>query len=377
MDVEGAPSADVTEGWAEPLWGVWGPTAGPSPASYPGWVPPVWPPAGALAVVEVPAAIVVAKPPAKDPVEPARAFLAAYTAPTSRRTARQSLDRLALLWELPGWESVPWGRLRAKHTTAVRALVGSQLESGAWGPETAKLTLGMLRGCLAMARRLGHMTYEEYADAIDWPKVRGRALPRGRALSVEEIVQLWRYIDDELPGAYASLVRAVFAVGLGGGLRRDEMARLTLGSLSNDERHLHVIGKGRRERVQRLPEWAADALGVWLTDRPRLEVKTDALFVPISRDGRVRDIPYTGYGLFDLIVSNADAAGLAKLSPHDLRRTFATKLLASKKVSIVQQLMGHADAATTLKYDRTPKEEADAAVDQVLGEGWGPKMGAV
>jgi integrase len=78
------------------------------------------------------------------------------------------------------------------------------------------------------------------------------------------------------------------------------------------------------------------------------------LFCPINRAGLLsKDRHLSGEAIRQILRRRAQAAGLADISPHDLRRTFAGDLLdAGVDLAVVQTLMGHASPVTTAKYDR-------------------------
>ena len=112
---------------------------------------------------------------------------------------------------------------------------------------------------------------------------------------------------------------------------------------------LHARGKGSRERVVRSGKAAIEAARDLHGARPAgpaawpLEAK---LFV------NFRGEPLTRQGLYKIVRRHATTAGLAdRMSPHTLRHTFATHLLAGGcDLRSVQEMLGHADVATTQVY---------------------------
>jgi len=112
------------------------------------------------------------------------------------------------------------------------------------------------------------------------------------------------------------------------------------------------IGKGDKERLVLLGTRAREALDEYLRkDRPRLVVRrpeTPVVFV--SRTGR----PLSRIGLWAVVKQHALAAGLpVSVSPHTLRHSFATHMLAGgADLRVVQEMLGHASIATTQIYTR-------------------------
>jgi site-specific recombinase XerD len=313
----------------------------------------------------------LAVPTVRDPAEPAKVYVASLSTPKSRSTAVEALRRLAPIFGFDGWEAIPWSQVTARETEMARAVVSEKFR-----PATARLTLSILKGVLRYAFKLGHMSAEQYQRASMLKPIRGETLTKGRAMADAEVAKLWKYIDDEMPGALADMVRAIFAVALGGGLRREEITKLMTEHVSPGAEKLMVSGKGRKERIQQLPKWASEVVFRWLFARSKLRLKTDALFVPIALDGRVTDRPMSELGVWRTVVRVTRAAGIDAISTHDLRRTFATQMLRKERTPIVQKLMGHTNASTTLRYDRSAQEEADRAVKRGLDE-WDPKAARV
>jgi integrase len=152
------------------------------------------------------------------------------------------------------------------------------------------------------------------------------------------------------------------------GCRRAELGGLSLADYDPGARSLRVRGKRDKERMVYL---TADAIGLverWLAVRGPAP---GALFSPISRSGRVRardgrPVGLTGQGIADILARRLGAAGAARRTAHDFRRTFIGELLdAGVDLATAQALVGHSSPATTARYDRRPERTRRDAVDRL------------
>jgi integrase/recombinase XerD len=135
------------------------------------------------------------------------------------------------------------------------------------------------------------------------------------------------------------------------GCRASEVASLRLGDLDLPGATLRCVGKGDKQRVVPLGTRALAALGAYLADRLGLlrnAPATDAVF--LTRRGR----PLSRVALWRVVKLAARAAGLPdRVSPHTLRHSFATHMLAGgADLRVVQELLGHASIGTTQIYTR-------------------------
>ncbi len=133
------------------------------------------------------------------------------------------------------------------------------------------------------------------------------------------------------------------------GIRVTELVDLDSDSVHPQRRELRCIGKGNRERIVPLGEMAVNALERYvLRSRPRLlgSSRNRALFLN-HRGGRL-----SRQGVWRIVSRRAVEAGISKkVSPHVLRHSFATHLLENgADLRAVQELLGHADIATTQIY---------------------------
>jgi len=185
-----------------------------------------------------------------------------------------------------------------------------------------------------------------------------------------DVPQRWRKLPDTLHvGQVESLLaaptpdepfqlrdRAMLELLYAAGLRVSELAGLRLADLNLEIGYLRCLGKGNRERVCPVGRAAIAAISEYLADlRPRLAVRHprgEAVF--LTRAGR----PMDRTNIWRMVKHYSVKAGLPRpISPHVLRHCFATHLLQNgADLRIVQELLGHADVATTQIYthvDRT------------------------
>jgi integrase/recombinase XerD len=178
-----------------------------------------------------------------------------------------------------------------------------------------------------------------------------RALPH--PLGVEEVRRLVEAPDPSTPTGLRD--RAILEVLYGSGLRVSELTSLDVDDLDLDDGFVRVVGKGGKEREVPMGRHARAATRAYLTrGRPSLAGPRSrgAVFLN-TRGGRL-----TRQSCAKLLATYAAAVGLGRrVSPHDLRHSFATHLLeGGADVRVVQELLGHASVATTQIYTLVTKE---------------------
>ena len=218
------------------------------------------------------------------------------------------------------------------------------------GNGTAKCsaaTINRKAACLRSFFR--HLRREELIDedptASLRPPTRSRKLPQ--VLSHSEITNLLAQPRGNEPPALRD--RALLEVMYGCGLRASEVVGLDVTDVDIDRSFVRPHGKGSKERIVPLGRQAAAAIRRYLgAGRPKLvdSGREAKLFVNQRGGGLTRQ------GLYKIIRRHARTAGLdGKMSPHTLRHTFATHLLAGGcDLRSVQEMLGHADVATTQLY---------------------------
>ena len=176
------------------------------------------------------------------------------------------------------------------------------------------------------------------------PRARGR-LPK--VLSRDEVNRLLGQPSGTSPGALRD--RALLETMYACGLRASEAIELNLRDVDIEAAVLVARGKGSKERIVPIGSKATDTLRAYLdAGRPAL--------VGIGVEPHVfvnlRGTALSRQGLYKIVKRHARAAGLEQsMSPHTLRHTFATHLLAGGcDLRSLQEMLGHADIGTTQIY---------------------------
>lgn len=289
---------------------------------------------------------------------PAAVYLA-QLATRSRRAQRSALDQVAQLLGYADALACPWAALRYQHTAALRAQLAER-----YAPATANRMLAALRRVLQEAWRLGLMSAEDYRRAADLTVIKAEALPAGRALALDEVAALLEACAaDATPAGVRDA--ALIAVLVSTGARRSEAVALELRDYEIAAGALKIrSGKGRKDRIVYVTGGAATTLADWLTLRGSAPGR---LFTATTKGGHATLRGMTDQAVRLILQRRAAQAGVADFTPHDLRRTNITELLdAGADIATVQRLAGHADPATTARYDRrgeAAKKEAAARLD--------------
>ena len=200
---------------------------------------------------------------------------------------------------------------------------------------------------------------------LNGPK-RGKSLPK--VLSIREVDRLLasaaegienegRRFQDRLSAARMS---ALLELAYASGLRVSELVSLPRSAAQAGREFLMVRGKGRKERLVPLTEKAKQAMSTYLGLLDTVHAKAPFLFPAATGTG------YLARQVFARDLKRvAAAAGISseRVSPHVLRHAFASHLLQNgADLRIVQQLLGHADIATTQIYTHVLGERAKAMV---------------
>ena len=230
----------------------------------------------------------------------------------------------------------------------------AELATGNGRPPCSASTIHRKAACLRSFYK--HLRREELIDddptaALSAPR-RTKKLPH--VLNYAEVQKLLAAPRGDEPTV--SRDRAMLEVMYACGLRASETIGLELSDLDLRQGFLRARGKGSKERIVPLGRQAIAAVSGYLrSGRPKLvgERTEPKLFV------NFRGGPLTRQGLYKIVQRHARAAGLAeRMSPHTLRHSFATHLLAGGcDLRAVQEMLGHADISTTQVYTHLSGEQ--------------------
>ncbi len=190
-----------------------------------------------------------------------------------------------------------------------------------------------LRDLRAFTRWLNDEELLDRAVKVPMPRLPKRLFP---ILSDEELQRVWTSRDMTGRSGLALRNRALLGLMLDTGLRREEVASLTLQSLDRPNCLLTVIGKGNKERRVPFSNGVARLLEEWISRRG-------------PEDGPLFWL--TGAGVRTVFRKIQVELGLEHFHPHQLRHQAATMMVRSNvDLESVRRILGHTDISTTSRY---------------------------
>ncbi len=214
---------------------------------------------------------------------------------------------------------------------------------------TIRRNVSALRTWFRVLLAEGLVTHDP-TERLETP-TRWRTLPE--VLTVEEVLRLLAAPGLDEPLAFRD--RAMLELAYGAGLRVSEWITLAVRDVLLEESLVRVLGKGSKERLVPIGRSAIGALAVYLRElRPVLERGEGQGILFLN----ARGAPLTRMGAWKILRKYVLMAGIERaVSPHTLRHSFATHLLeGGADLRAVQEMLGHADIATTQLYTHIDRE---------------------
>jgi integrase/recombinase XerD len=249
--------------------------------------------------------------------------------------------------------------LGSRHVDATAATAAdvseflADLAAGNGRPPCSSSTIHRKAACLRSFYR--HLRREEIVDedptaTLSAPR-KSQRLPQ--VLNYSEVKRLLAQPKGTEPTSVRD--RAMLEVMYGCGLRASETIGLQVSDVELSHGLVRARGKGSKERQVPMGREAVGAVRAYLrSGRPKL-VSGDEQKLFVNFRGHA----LTRQGLYKIVQRHSRTAGLdGKMSPHTLRHTFATHLLAGGcDLRSVQEMLGHADIATTQMYTHLSGEQ--------------------
>ena len=191
---------------------------------------------------------------------------------------------------------------------------------------------------------------------IELPKIE-KKLPS--VLSIEEVDNL---LDIKVTDSFTSRNKAMLELMYATGLRVSELVNLTLNDIDLENDIVRTIGKGNKERIIPIGDYAKEALLIYLNDYRNSMLKgyiCDKVF--LNNHGR----ELTRQGFFKILKTRLKEVNINKdVSPHTLRHSFATHLLNNgADLRSIQEMLGHYNLSTTQIYTHVAKDKLKKEYD--------------
>ena len=254
-------------------------------------------------------------------------------------------------------------------TRAVVQRYRSHLGERELASASVNLALAALRKLASEAAAHGGISPLAAAGIRGVPGARRSGVRTGNWLTLP---QAQRLLAEPDPATKKGLRdRVLLGLLVGCGLRRGELAGLEFADVAQREGRwaiVDLVGKHGRVRTVPMPSWAKDALDGWASVAG---ISTGAVLRRVDKGGRVGGGPITPQGIFEAVIGYARQAGLGKITPHDLRRTFAKLAhLGRAPLEQIQISLGHASIQTTERYLGLRQNLHDAPCDRLGLVGW-------
>ena len=196
---------------------------------------------------------------------------------------------------------------------------------------------------------------------IDMPKI-GEYLPN--VLSTEEVEDLFDAID--LSTKEGIRDRAMLEVMYACGLRVSELLNLKKSAISTALNCLKIKGKGNKERLIPIGDYALEYLNLYIDNVRRSNPGKNTEYIFLNRIGK----PLTRQFFWQQIKKYASKAGIStNISPHTLRHSFATHLLENgAELRMVQDMLGHSKISTTQIYTHVSSKRILSIYDMYMNK---------
>jgi len=281
--------------------------------------------------------------------------LDSVSSPITKRVYNMALD-----------EFISWFRQepRPGFTKATVSAWRTSLEARGLGSSSIIIRMSAIRKLAAEAADNGLLAPELAAGISRVKSVKSTGIRVGNWLSLRQAQALLSAPDISTVKGLRD--RAILAVLLGCGLRRSEVAALTLAHVQQRDGRwciVDLVGKHGRVRTMPMPTWVKVAIDAWTS---AAGLTDGSVFRLVNRADRVAGERLGEKVVWQMLQQYAEAVGVPGIAPHDLRRTCA-KLCRSAggELEQIQLLLGHASIQTTERYLGTKQDLVHAPNDGI------------
>ena len=218
-----------------------------------------------------------------------------------------------------------------------------------YAPSTVSRNISSIKSFYSFLVKSGKINTNP-SELIKEPKL-GIHLPS--YLTIEEVNEL---LDIKIESNFDIRNKAILELMYATGLRISEVVELEFKNIDFDDCIVRVMGKGSKERIVPINDYAIEALKDYINNaRPNMMIKGENNYLFINNHGN----KMTRQAVFKIIKKECMLKGIDKnISPHTLRHTFATHLLENgADLRVIQELLGHSDISTTQIYTHVSNEK--------------------
>ena len=291
---------------------------------------------------------------------PVALYLLSLRSDYGREAMLRNIKSVATLWGFASFEDIDWSEIRHTH---VQLLINTARKEGR-SPNSVNTYLAAIKGIARQAWLIKQLDTESYQRIKDVRSQSGRRKSAGRALTNAEINALFASCDNDENKAMGARDAAIISLMVGCGFRRNEMVHINMGDVDRESVSVTVLGKGDKERENAIPSRLAPRVKHWLLIRDGFSHSDyDPLFIRIRRHETLTNDRLNPQSISHVLEKRGVNQALARFTPHDLRRTFATALFDSgQDIRTVQLALGHENIETTKIYDKRGEKRAEKAI---------------
>lgn len=279
---------------------------------------------------------------------PAVCYILTLGTDQSRKKLVRILNSVARFFGHKDLLTCPWEKMKQEDILTIKTFMQV---SKKLSPATINLTLCAIRGVVKQAWSLEQISDHDERVCLSVKGAKGGRIGRGRSLKPDETrcILLNCESDNTAKGLRDA---CIISLGFGCGLRRNEIAELSMSCIRVFDKSIIVHGKGDKERLIYPSEEIWHRLMRWIDLRG--EQGCPFIFTLVRKGDHIdANKSMSVQAIYKMIGERASQSGITDFSPHDLRRTFATRMLdLGADLNTVKDALGHASVTTTQRYDK-------------------------